>query len=77
MKLPKTSKVRKLDAKLFLGEGILIKLPKDSELEKAFPKLTDFAFERENAKKFNDVHKLQIELKTICEDLLKISTKKK
>lgn len=57
--------------------GILIKLPKDSELEKALPKLTDFVFERENTKKFNDLHKLQIELKTRCENLLNLSTEKK
>lgn len=75
--MPKTSRVRKLDVKIFLGEGILIKLPKDSELEKALPKLTDFVFEKENVRKFDDVHKLQLELKTICEDLLRLSIKKK
>ena len=78
MKLPKIFEVKKwLSGKVFFGKGIVIHLDENSELLKAFPKLTDLVFDRKNSGNFNDTQKLQLELKSICEDLLKFSSKKK
>jgi hypothetical protein len=77
MKLPKLYDLKRvLSGRLFFGKGVVIKLDERSELLKAFPKLTDFVFDRNNIDKFNDAHKLQLELKSICEDLLKLEEKK-
>lgn len=78
MKLPKLYEIKRwLSLKLFFGRGVAIHLDENSELLKAFPKLTDLVFDRNNSNKFNDTQKLQLELKSLCEDLLKFKNKKK
>ena len=78
MKLPKLYELKRiLTGKIFFGRGHIIKLPEDSELIKSLPKLTDLVFDRKNSSKFNDTNKLQLELKSLSEDLLNIKNKKK
>ena len=78
MKLPKLFELKRiLTGKVFFGRGHVIKLPENSELIKSLPKITDLVFDRKNSNKFNDVNKLQLELKSLIEDLLNIDSKKK
>ncbi|MBU2639111.1 MAG: hypothetical protein KKG75_00200 [Nanoarchaeota archaeon] len=78
MKLPKLYELKRiLTGKIFFGRGHVIKLPENSELIKSLPKLTDLVFDRKNSSEFDDANKLQLELKSLSEDLLNIKNKKK
>jgi len=78
MKLPKLYELKRiLTGKIFFGRGHVIKLQENSELIKSLPKLTDLVFDRKNSSEFDDANKLQLELKSLSEDLLNIKNKKK
>ena len=72
MRLPKLYKIKKyFNIKFFFRGGYIIKLDKDSEFINSFPKLMDLVFDRKNSDKFNDAYKLQLEMRSIFEDLMK------
>ncbi len=65
MKLPKIYQTAKyLNHKFLWGEGIIIKLDKDAQLIKAFPKIIDLVNDNRNKSLFSnvDLHKLKIEV---------------
>jgi len=77
MKLPKLHELKnKVSLKLFFGKGAVIRLHEDSEFLKSFPKLMDFVFDQKNSDKFKDVYKLQLEMRTLFEDLMKFKKSK-
>jgi hypothetical protein len=77
MKLPKLHELKKkVSLKLFIGKGAVIRLHDDSEFLKAIPKLMDFVFDQKNSTKFNDTYKLQLEMRTLFDDLMKFKKSK-